>query len=649
MSEVVIGIDLGTTFSTTAYVDSHGKPTSISNSTGDYLTPSAILFEGENIVIGREAAKTSAFMPTSYVDCFKRFMGQESAKTISGIEIPAEVLSGFLLRKLKQDVESQLGKIEKAVITVPAYFDDLRRQATFSAAHLAGLEVLAIINEPTAAAIAHGYTTRSHDGQAKTLLVYDLGGGTFDVSILEVKEDEFVTIATDGDVYLGGKDFDERIVNHLAEAFKNEHGVDPRQDNHDLAQMWLDAEEIKRTLSERTKTAHVMFYGGQRCRVEITREEFEDATADLCARTRTTTRLVLKDAGMDLGDIDDYLIVGGSGRMPMVKKMLVELFQGREPAVFGNPDLAVGHGAAILANSLSARSEHSIKLINVNSHSLGVIGRDNKTNRRINAILIPKNTSLPFTAQKQFVTAKTDQRKIIVNIVEGESENPEHCSFLGRCSIDDLPSGLPEGEPIQVEFSYDTVGRLAVSARLTATRQSTHAVIERKRPSGKLTLDQWHQKIIGKDEPQKKSEAKPEKKTKRSDAGFDDKANLRRELQRTLVKIADDFVENPPQLPPGHPIATQMGNVLNSNAALKTMEEQFSVVEKEKGKMHSQSKAVLVSAEHASLQSQLEKVSQQNKLLKLQLSREILNEPAIESYDIQLARALMDKLEIVSS
>lgn len=642
----VIGIDLGTTYSTVAYVDSFGDPVSIVNSVGDYLTPSAILFESENVVCGKEALKASAFLPFSYADCFKRFMGRNFPQPISGAEVPAQVLAGFLLAALKEDAERMLGPIAGAVITVPAYFDDVRRQSTFDAAQLAGLKVLDIINEPTAAAVSHGYTSLQDDNPTKTILVYDLGGGTFDVTVLEVNGANFVTIATDGDVMLGGKDFDQRIVDHLAETFLLEHGVDPRNDPHDLAQLWLDADEAKRSLSQRDKISQGMFYGGKRSIVEINRAKFEELTADLLARTEMTIRMVMQQANLDIEDIDDLLAVGGASRMPMVHSMLGRFFKGCEPVQFANPDLAIGHGAALLANSIAGNLNHPVSLVNVNSHSLGVIGLNKETNRRVNATLISKNTTLPFTAQRKFTTAKSDQRSVVVTVVEGESEQPENCLVLGRCKIEDLPRGLPADTSVIVEFSYDTTGRLAVSANLPATGQSTHAIVARKNASSNgMSLEQWAAKIGG-----------------GQSVDFDDTTALKEELHGLLLKIANEFIEANPPIPQQTEVGQMMLVVLDSNLACNAMEQEFAAIQnggrQNGGHQNGEPSANTStpesqnrnhqSADLVQMRQELLQAKKENQIHRLRLSRLLISDPDFDNYDMNLASALMEKLELIS-
>jgi molecular chaperone DnaK len=505
-SQPPIGIDLGTTYSVVAYLDASGRPTTVVNGSGDLLTPSAVLFDDGEVVVGKEAIKGSLISPDAFADCFKRDIGRTSfRRALLGQQIPPEVLDGFLLRRLKEDTERRLGPIRQVVITVPAFFDETRRKATQDAGRLAGLEVLDIINEPTAAAVAFGYhRTMLHGSRSEAssrperVLVYDLGGGTFDVTILEICGNTFRALATDGDVQLGGKDFDERLVNHLAERFLAEHGADPRSVPGDAMQLWIDAQEAKHALTERNKTTVVCVHAGVRMRVDVTRAEFEALTRDLLERTETTTDLVLKQTGHWWSEIDRVLLVGGSTRMPMVVDMLRRI-SGKEPDRSQSPDEVVAHGAALYAGLLMggavASSARGFNLINVNSHSLGVVGTDPKTQERVTAVLIPKNTALPCRSVKRFRTAKSSQRNVRVDVVEGESRRPEHCIALGQCIVRDLPPDLPKGTQVDVEFAYAANGRISVVARVPSVRQSSHVELQRQAVRKLEDLETWRNRL----------------------------------------------------------------------------------------------------------------------------------------------------------
>jgi molecular chaperone DnaK len=478
-AEPVIGIDLGTTYSVVAHLDGQGRPTSIPNSAGDILTPSVVLFDPDGTIVGKQAVLGAAMEPDRVAECVKRDMGgKHFRKKINGELLPPEVISSYILRALRADAERKLGPVKRAVITVPAYFDEPRRRATMDAGRLAGLTVLDILNEPTAAAICYGYQEGFLDrtGHVKgekpvRVLVYDLGGGTFDVTIVEMAGQSFKAIATDGDVRLGGKDWDERLIDLGAERFKQQHGADPRSDPESLQELWLAAELAKKTLTERPRAPMIVNHGGKRLKTEVTRREFEEATAPLLLRTRTTTEIVVLSAGLQWSDIDKVLLVGGSTRMPQVAGMLKDL-TGKDPDRSISADEAVAHGAALYADLLVQKhglgaGHTEFTITNVNSHSLGVVGVEPGTGRKVNAILIPKNTALPKAAARRFKTAKANQPNVRIVVVEGESEMPEACTEVGVAVIRDLPPNLPAGWPVEVRFEYAENGRLTVAARLS--------------------------------------------------------------------------------------------------------------------------------------------------------------------------------------
>jgi len=504
-----VGIDLGTTFSVLAYVDATGRPLTVPNALGDLLTPSAVFFDDNDAIVGREARKSSVINPDVFAECFKRDMGAAVYRQkIRGFDVPPEVLSAFVLARIKQDAEPRLGPIHKVVITVPAFFDETRRHATQEAGRLAGLEVLDIINEPTAAAVAfghqHGFLNLRAGGAEGPLrvLVYDLGGGTFDVTVLEIAGTQFRALATDGDMQLGGRDFDERLVAHLAEQVQAAHGVDPRGDPQDAAQLWIDAIEAKHSLTERTKTNIVCCHAGIRFRQEVTRQQFEDLTRDLLERTETTSALAVNQAGLTWEQIDRVMLVGGSSRMPMVVDMLRRV-TGKEPDRSVSPDEVVAHGAALYAEILmgGGSSNPQCKLVNVNSHSLGVVGFDKKMRQKINVVLIPRNTQLPARASRTFVTARAGQRDVLVPVVEGESHRPEDCIKLGKCVVRNLPADLPAGTSIEVEYRYGGNGCVSVSARVPSVRLSAHVEIERALTRNLEDLPTWRARLCGQVQP----------------------------------------------------------------------------------------------------------------------------------------------------
>lgn len=499
--EPAIGIDLGTTYSVVAFVDATGRPVSIPNAAGDIITPSVILIEDDGPVVGKEAVLASAMEPEKVAQCVKRDMGAKMyRKKVNGESLPPEVLSSIILRALKADAQRKLGPVKKAVITVPAYFDEARRSSTMDAGKLAGLEVLDIINEPTAAAIAYGFQLGFLDSSARAvgnkplrILVYDLGGGTFDVTIVEINGSSFRALATDGDMTLGGRDWDEWIVNFAAEQFLFQHNDDPRSHPASYQELWLSAENAKKTLSERAKATIFINHLGTRMKVELTRDQFEEGTAPLLARTQATTQIVVRQAGLSWQAIDKVLLVGGSSRMPQVARMVQELTQ-KPPERSVSLDEAVAHGAALYANLLTqpkgTPSANSFSVTNINSHSLGIVGVD-ATGRRRNQILIPKNTPLPHTVSRVFKTQKANQPNVAIHVVEGESERPEACIQLGLCTISNLPPNLPAGSPVQVSYSYLANGQLQVTGQVVGHGAAASTVFKRENSMAEEDMQLW--------------------------------------------------------------------------------------------------------------------------------------------------------------
>lgn len=500
---LAVGIDLGTTFSVLATLDPAGKPQSILNGEGDRITPSAIFFDEGDIVVGREALKSLATNASEVALCPKRELGaRHFPKRLAGEEIPPEVLEAFILRKMQQDAIRQIGAFSKVVITVPAYFDEVRRKATQDAGFIAGLDVIDIINEPTAAAIAFGRQEGFINPQGvapnpQNILVYDLGGGTFDVTVMRLQRDEFTALATDGDVHLGGRDWDQRLVDYIAEEFIRSVGYDPREDPNTEGRLWRECEEAKRTLSARQKAVIRCDIQGKLAQLEITRTQFQEMTNDLLERTAFTTRQTLEAAGLTWPQIDRVLLVGGSTRMPAVVDMLRDL-SGRQPDASLSPDEAVAHGAAIHASVVltkHAGAPPAFKVKNVCSHSLGVVAIDRDSGRSRNAIVIPRNTGLPVNAKRVFRTNRDDQRSILAQIIEGESMDPEDCCQLGKCVVRDLPRSLPAGTPIEVTFRYESNGRLTVRVSIGDSKTSDQLEITRENSLSDLERDAWRKRV----------------------------------------------------------------------------------------------------------------------------------------------------------
>jgi len=500
-----VGIDLGTTYSMLARLDDKGQPFTVVNAEGDRSTPSVVLFDNEDVVVGREAIKALASEPSKVADCSKRDMGNRVYhKVINGKQYPPEVIAAWVLHKLRGDATAQIGPFTKVVITVPAYFDEVRRKATQDAGYMAGFEVVDIINEPTSAAIAfgfhHGFTSGDEPkDKPHRILVYDLGGGTFDVTVMEIRDTHYITLATDGDVQLGGYDWDQRLVDLVAEGFIRQHFCDPREDPPTAGKLWRECEDAKRTLSSRNKTSIPCDYRGFSSRIEVSREQFEEATQDLLDRTRFTMTQALKAAGLKWDEIDRFLLTGGSTRMPMVRAMVRQII-GKEPDTSIAADEAVAHGAALRAGLLLDKAQGkppAFHIRNVNSHSLGVVGIDPLTKRKRSGILIPRNTPIPVTAKRAFRTHKPKQRSILVEVVEGENPSPDDCTHIGRCSIRKLPANVPAGSPVEVQFHYSPNGRLKVRVSVPNTTSKVETEFTRENSLPKEHLDGWRRYISG--------------------------------------------------------------------------------------------------------------------------------------------------------
>lgn len=485
-----VGIDLGTTLSSVAQVNESGEPVVLANNEGELRTPSVVYFGKGSVLVGLDAVREGLSTPERVVSGVKRSMGDGHFHfAVDGESYTPEAISALILRKVVQDASRHIGPIQNAVITVPAYFDDARRKATEDAGRIAGLNVLDIINEPTAAALAYGFSGHGQDG---VFIVYDLGGGTFDVTVIEKSGSDLVTLATDGDVQLGGKDWDERLVNHLADRFRQEFGADPRDDRAALAYLTLTAEESKKALSRRPSTKVPVSYRGHWGNYEVSRELFESLTDDLLKMTQLTTEMVLDEAGVNWQGIQRVVPTGGSTRMPMVMKML-ETISGRPVELTVSADDAVAMGAAIHAAILEVKSpermtEYSaeaaerlgrLHTTDVASHALGLVVKDHRTMRRRNDILIRKNARLPAGVTKTYQTASDNQQSIRLQVVQGDAPDPDACIVLGEFRVTGLPAGRPAGSPVRVTFSYDTKGRVHVTALDVHSGQSQTTEIVR--------------------------------------------------------------------------------------------------------------------------------------------------------------------------
>jgi len=510
----VYGIDLGTTYSAIAYVDEHGKPVIVPNQESERITPSVVLFDGENIIVGNTAKESAKVEPDRVVSRVKQSMGDPNfVFEYDGQSYSAEDISSFILRKVVGDAEIALGEqISEVVITCPAYFGTSEREATANAGRLAGLNVRAILNEPTAAAIAYGL----EQGEDQTVLVYDLGGGTFDITMIEIKERLIRVICTGGDHRLGGVLWDEAIVMYLAEQFKSQTGEqgDPLDDPEVLNDLFLQAERGKKTLTQREKAPFRVTHMGHQARVELDRAKFEEITKHLLDRTVELTHEMLADArAKGYTRFDKIILVGGATRMPQVRDRLVGELNA-EPEIY-DPDEAVAKGASLYALKeslldqvqevlakeaapdgkpaqpidMSAVSEEEVtqaldhlekelgytltgpvrelvstRIVNVLSKSLGVIAR-NEQSLDVVCYLLPRNSEVPLERMTDFGTDAENQAAVDIRVMAGERDSPDplDCQEVGVASLN-LPDRLPARSPIRVKFAISKDGRLGVSA-----------------------------------------------------------------------------------------------------------------------------------------------------------------------------------------
>ncbi len=502
----VVGIDLGTTFSAIAHIDAYGKPQIIPNSESERITPSVILFDGNNAIVGTYAKQNAVAEPEKIVDFVKREIGKSKAEFSREFNeriYSAEELSSLLIKKLKNDAEKYLDcKVTDAVITVPAYFNDAERTATMYAGQLAGLNVLQLLNEPTAAALVYGMDKLD---QNQTVFVFDLGGGTFDVTIMRIEGHHIQMLATNGDHRLGGKDWDDLIVNLVAEEFDRLHGENPLLDLQSYQDLQSRALAAKIQLSTRPKTTVVHSHNGKSIKVELTREDFERMSLELVEKCKMICEIVMEEARMKWSDIDKILLVGGMTRMPMVRSMISEI-SGVTITDDVSVDEAVALGAAIQAvlcqleaeekleqegeevvsqlpketkDQFTGREGGLIQVTNITSHTLGVVLWDETRLEEYVFPMIPKMSPCPAEVVNSFGTATANMQRVVVRVVEGESTVPGECTPLGTCDVE-LPPYLPKGSPVELTYRYNTNQTLEVVVNAFGKQNS----VEIKRTTG---------------------------------------------------------------------------------------------------------------------------------------------------------------------
>lgn len=491
-----VGIDLGTTYSCISYLNEHGEPVTLANQEGELSTPSVVLFdEGGEVVVGTEALRNTVVKPLRVVQNSKRYMGDLDRKWVIDDRAYTPIdIATLVLKKLLAAAEEQIGKIEEAVITVPAQFSDIQRQWVVEAGKRAGLSKVDMINEPVAAALCYVLGTEglwfTELAEEQRILVYDLGGGTFDLSLVKYQKNEVKVIASSGDLNLGGIDWNRTLLDAIAKQFVKEFKVDPRTDPESLQFLALEVENTKRSLTVRPKAALTCQHEGHRKSYQIEQTQFESLTKPMVSQTCDITQAMLKDNKMGWAHVDVILTVGGASRMPMVRNALKQL-GGRTLNTSLSPDQSIAHGAtyyagmlltnsdfakSILSEEVSARLA-SIKQQSVNARGLGVLVRDENKNL-VPHYQIPANTPLPTSITHQFGTVSPNQHRVHLKIVESGTKADEQYVELGTCIIEDLPHDLPENSQIKVTISYDEQARVHIAATDVASgKQATTEIV----------------------------------------------------------------------------------------------------------------------------------------------------------------------------
>ena len=492
-----VGIDLGTTYSCIAYLNEHGEPITIPNKDGELSTPSVVLFDDDNVIVGTEALRNSIRHPDRVVVHAKRYMNNPGHRwKIGGKSYSPIDISTVILKSMLDSAREKIGAIDRAVITVPAQFSDVQRQATAEAGKRAGLKQVDIINEPVAAALCFVLGTEgiwfTELATAQTIMVVDLGGGTFDLSLVRYQKNEVRVIASGGDLQLGGLDWNRALEVAIAKQFQKEFGIDPMKERENAQALALEAEQTKRSLSVRPKAALTCAAGNQRKTYQVELEQFERLTRDLVDRMEVLTLDLLKENSMGWAKVDVVLTTGGSSRMPMVRSLFKKL-SGRTLNTSLSPDQSIAHGATYYAGMLLTNSTFAKSILNptaaarlaqfkqqsATARSLGVLIRDTETQTRIPHYILPANTPLPVSVSQIYGTVSKNQRRVHLRIVESGTAADSQYVELGTCQVDPLPENLPEGTEIEVTISYDEQARVHVDAKVLKTGQVAHTEIVR--------------------------------------------------------------------------------------------------------------------------------------------------------------------------
>ncbi len=520
-----IGIDLGTTNSVVAVMEG-GKPTVIANAEGSRTTPSIVGFSktGERLV-GQLAKRQAILNPDRTVISIKRHMGDDYKIGIDGKDYTPQEISAMILRKLADDASAYLGeKVTSAVITVPAYFNDSQRQATKDAGRIAGLDVLRIVNEPTAAALAYGL----EKDKPEKVLVFDLGGGTFDVSVLEIGDGVHEVLSTSGDTHLGGDDFDQKIMDWLADEFKKQEGIDLRNDKQAMQRLKEAAEKAKCELSSVVETnINLPFItadanGPKHLDIQLTRAKFEELSHDLLERCKKPVADALKEAGLSKGDVDEVVLVGGSTRIPAVQALVKE-YTGKDPNQSVNPDEVVAVGAAVQAGVLAGEVK-DVVLLDVTPLTLGI-----ETLGGVMTPLVPRNTTIPVSKSQVFSTAENNQTAVDIHVLQGERPMAKDNKSLGMFRLDGLPPAMRGMPQIEVTFDIDANGIVNVSAKDKATNKEQKITITNSSNLNEADID----KMV------KEAEANAEEdRKKKEEAEIKNNANS---LISSAERIVKDF------------------------------------------------------------------------------------------------------------